>query len=169
MSVCPCGLPQPYQVCCEPIHLNHAKATKPEQLMRARYAAHVLGLVDFVVDTYHPSCDAESQREGIAQSIDSHWIKLDVLKAESGSHADEGFVTFSAYFEEDSTEYCMTEKSRFVRESGLWYYIDGTFPEQEPEKLEIDPRLSEPVSSLKIGRNDPCLCGSGKKYKKCCG
>ncbi|MBW2689835.1 MAG: SEC-C domain-containing protein, partial [Deltaproteobacteria bacterium] len=28
---------------------------------------------------------------------------------------------------------------------------------------------SQPVSVTKIGRNDPCPCGSGKKYKKCCG
>ncbi|MDF4593115.1 SEC-C metal-binding domain-containing protein, partial [Vibrio parahaemolyticus] len=50
------------------------------------------------------------------------------------------------------------------------YYIDGTFPEKElEEEPEQDPRLNQPVSSLKVGRNDPCICGSGKKFKKCCG
>ncbi|MGR5471371.1 YchJ family metal-binding protein, partial [Vibrio astriarenae] len=76
------------------------------------------------------------------------------------------FVEFNAYFNEDGKRYCMTERSRFVKEDGLWYYIDGTFPKEEPEQ---DPRLSQPVSSLKVGRNDPCICGSGKKFKKCCG
>ncbi|WP_050906189.1 YchJ family protein, partial [Vibrio campbellii] len=145
---------------------NHADVTNPEQLMRSRYSAHVLGLVDYVVNTYHPSCNAEEQREGITQSIDSDWCKLEVLKAEASSNENEGFVEFNAYFNEDGKRYCMAERSRFVKEDGLWYYIDGTFPEQEPEQ---DPRLSQPVSSLKVGRNDPCICGSGKKFKKCCG
>ena len=63
----------------------------------------------------------------------------------------------------------MQERSRFVRENGLWFYIDGEFPEQSQPEPEIDPRLNQTVESFKIGRNDPCICGSGKKYKKCCG
>lgn len=167
---CPCGSNRPYPQCCDIAHKNHADVTTPEQLMRSRYSAHVLGLVDYVVNTYHPSCNAEDQREDIAQSIDSGWSKLEVIKTEVGTDETEGFVEFSAYFDEDGKRYCMTERSRFVKEDGLWYYIDGTFPEEEPEQdPEQDPRLSQPVSSLKVGRNDPCICGSGKKFKKCCG
>ncbi|MCL4112136.1 UNVERIFIED_CONTAM: hypothetical protein GTU68_063511 [Idotea baltica] len=125
--------------------------------MRSRYSAHVLGLVDYVVATYHPSCNAESQREGIAESIDSDWAGLEVIDTAAGSHENEGFVEFKAYFNDGTEQFCMQERSRFVREAGLWYYIDGTFPEQQT------------VESFKIGRNDPCICGSGKKYKKCCG
>lgn len=169
-SSCPCGSNRTYQQCCEIAHNNHADVTTPEQLMRSRYSAHVLGLVDYVVNTYHPSCNAEEQLEGIAQSIDSDWCKLEVVKAEAGCNENEGFVEFNAYFDEDGKRYCMTERSRFVKEDGLWYYIDGTFPEKEPEDEPVqDPRLNQPVSSLKVGRNDPCICGSGKKFKKCCG
>ncbi|EOX3103618.1 SEC-C metal-binding domain-containing protein, partial [Vibrio cholerae] len=47
---------------------------------------------------------------------------------------------------------CLEERSRFLKENNCWFYIDGEFP-----------------AAIKQGRNDPCACGSGKKYKKCCG
>jgi len=133
--------------------------------MRSRYSAHVQGLVDYVVNTYHPSCHAEEQREGIAESIESDWRRLEVISTADGNNENEGFVTFKAFFKEDGNEYCLEERSRFVRENDLWFYIDGTFPSQEVE----DPRLNQSIQSLKVGRNDPCICGSGKKFKKCCG
>lgn len=171
MNSCPCGSSQDYTTCCEPIHNNHALAQTPEQLMRSRYSAHVKGLVDYVVNTYHPSCQAEQQRSDIAQSIDSDWCGLEVVATETGSNSDEGFVTFKAFFIEHGEKYCLEERSRFVREDHLWFYIDGTFPshQQELATADIDPRLNQTVGQLKVGRNDPCLCGSGKKFKKCCG
>ena len=63
MSLCPCGSKNTYQQCCESAHLNHSAVETPEQLMRSRYSAHVLGLVDYVVATYHPTCNAEAQRD----------------------------------------------------------------------------------------------------------
>ncbi len=152
MTACYCGNPKPYSDCCQPIHKDHNLAHTPQQLMRARYSAHVAGLVDFVVGTYHPSCNAEQEREAITESIQSNWQKLQVVSCQNGSNTDEGFVHFKAYFKQDDKEFCLEERSRFIRENGLWYYIDGVFPQQP-----------------KVGRNDPCICGSGKKYKKCCG
>ncbi|UUM29755.1 YchJ family protein [Vibrio japonicus] len=164
MSLCPCGSQKAYSDCCEPIHHDSSLAKTPEQLMRSRYSAHVKKLTDYVVATYHPSCDAQAQRAEIAESIDSDWCGLDVVSCENGSSDNEGFVTFKAYFDLDGKQYCLEERSRFVRENNQWFYIDGTFP-SEPE----DERLSQPIASLKVGRNDPCICGSGKKFKKCCG
>ncbi|MDA0147168.1 YchJ family protein [Vibrio sp. LaRot3] len=164
MNSCPCGAANHYEDCCYPIHQDHSQAHTPEQLMRSRYSAHVKGLVDYVINTYHPSCQAEEQRDAIAESIASDWAKLEVISAEPSSHEDEGFVTFKAYFNQEGKQYCLEERSRFVRENELWYYIDGEFP--EPEQ---DPRLNQPVQSLKVSRNDPCICGSGRKFKKCCG
>lgn len=138
--------------------------------MRSRYTAHVLKLVDYVVATYHPSCNAENQRDSIAQSVESHWIKLDVSDVEAGSHDDEGFVTFYAFFEDEEKMYCLGERSRFLRENGLWYYIDGEFVEKEaPPVLASNETAKPTITTKKLGRNDPCSCGSGKKYKKCCG
>lgn len=161
--LCPCCSQQPYDLCCQPIHQNTANAQLPEQLMRARYCAHVLNNVEFVIQTYHSSCQAAQETEAIAQSVESDWVQLEVLDAPTPSDS-EGFVEFKAYFAEDGKHYCLHERSRFVKEDGQWRYIDGVMPEEE-----IDPRLNQTITSTKIGRNDPCLCGSGKKFKKCCG
>ncbi|MGF1720404.1 SEC-C domain-containing protein [Vibrio kyushuensis] len=157
MSVCPCDSSLSYQTCCKPIHQNHSLAKRPEQLMRARYSAHVLKLVDFVIATYHSSCLAEESRAAITESIHSDWCKLEVINTQDGKDENEGFVSFKAYFNDEGQQYCMQEKSRFLKHDDLWYYIDGVMVEQE-----------EVLSTAKIGRNDPCPCGSGKKFKKCC-
>ena len=164
MSLCPCGSSKPYSNCCEPIHNDPTQAHTPEELMRSRYCAHEKKLVDFVVNTYHPSCHAEEQRAEIAESIESNWCGLEVISSEDSTNENEGFVTFKAYFELDGQQYSLEERSRFIKESDQWFYIDGTFPNEEE-----DERLSQPISNLKVGRNDPCICGSGKKFKKCCG
>ncbi|EEX66852.1 hypothetical protein VCJ_000748 [Vibrio metoecus] len=70
-----------------------------------------------------------------------------------GRGNDEGFVHFRAFLAQQGQEYCLEERSRFLNEDGRWYYIDGEFPE----------------ALARQGRNDPCACGSGKKFKKCCG
>lgn len=158
VTSCRCHSGKLYQECCQPIHEDMQRALVPEQLMRARYCAHELGLIDFVVNTYHPSCQARDERNEIAESIKGGWCKLEVVSAEPGHNEDEGYVTFNAYFLEDKRQYSFTEKSRFLRENGQWFYIDGEM---------YDYPL--PVKKETLGRNDPCRCGSGKKFKKCCG
>lgn len=138
--------------------------------MRARYSAHVLGLVDFVVQTYHSSCEAEHHREAIAESINLTWLGLEVMNSEIAANG-QGFVEFKAGYKEAGEEYILQERSRFVQESingqQYWFYIDGEYPQPPPSE---QPSAPKPVTATKtIGRNDPCLCGSGKKYKKCCG
>ncbi|KXF81493.1 YchJ family metal-binding protein [Enterovibrio coralii] len=155
-TLCPCGSQTPYSQCCEPIHLDHAKADHPEKLMRSRYSAHVKGLVDYVVNTYHPSCGAEQHRDAIADSINSEWLMLQVLNSSVDANGKQGFVEFKAHYKDGGNQYCLHEKSRFLNEEkdgkNLWFYIDGEYPKAD-----------------KVGRNDPCPCGSGKKHKKCCG
>ena len=62
----------------------------------------------------------------------------------------EGTVEFKARYEQDGHMHHISENSLFRRIRGRWFYVDT-------------------VKSQKLGRNDPCHCGSGKKYKKCCG
>ncbi|ASK55064.1 hypothetical protein DLR60_01885 [Vibrio tarriae] len=149
---CYCGNLQPYSQCCEPIHHNPRNAQVPEQLMRARFSAHMLKNVEFVIETYHPSCHAINEREAISESVYSHWLRLEVVSTHMGKSTDEGFVHFKAFIEQQGKELCLEERSRFVKENNCWFYIDGKFP-----------------TAVKQGRNNPCVCGSGKKYKKCCG
>ena len=152
--------------CCQPIHQLPSRAQHPEQLMRARYSAHVLGLVDFVVATYHPSCEAEQYREAIAESVHSEWLGLKVSSSEIAD-SGEGFVEFKAYYQDGNEEFCLQERSRFLREpigkETQWFYVDGEYPQPNEEPINATRLVSD-----KIGRNDPCPCGSGKKFKKCC-
>ncbi len=153
---CPCGTQKIYSHCCEIIHQNPSKALHPEPLMRARYSAYVLGLIDFIIQTYHPSCEAEKQRESIQEAIKSQWQKLEVLNSSVEENAKEGYVEFKAFFIDAHQTQCLHEKSRFLLEQQkgeyMWFYLDGIYPKTD-----------------KIGRNDPCICGSQRKFKKCCG
>jgi SEC-C motif-containing protein len=80
------------------------------------------------------------------------WLKLNVERTELGRPGDsEGHVTFSATFQEGSSFAVLRERSRFVYEEGRWRYVDG----------------ESAVQPLKVGRNDECPCGSGKKAKSC--
>jgi SEC-C motif-containing protein len=151
---CPCGRDLPYENCCAPLHQGKAKAETAEQLMRSRYSAFSKGLVDYLIKTLHPAKRTESDRLSLAKTIDNtQWLKLEILETVAGMADDtEGAVEFMAYYESDNKHGAMREKSRFIKEEGDWFYVDGQ------QKKPVYP-----------GRNDPCWCGSGKKFKKCHG
>lgn len=118
--------------------------------MRSRYTAFVMKDADYLIKTWHSSCQPSTFRSTLQDSFThTEWLGLTVFAAENGSHPDEGFVSFVARFREHDKPGAIIERSRFIKEQGQWYYIDGTRPV--------------------FGRNDPCPCGSGKKFKKCCG
>lgn len=118
--------------------------------MRSRYTAFVLHDADYLIKTWHPSCHAIDFRPGLEQNFTiTEWLGLTVFASAEGKHAEEGYVSFVARFREQGKPGAIIERSRFLKENGQWYYIDGTRP--------------------LIGRNDTCPCGSGKKFKKCCG
>ena len=105
---------------------------------------------------------ADFDRNATAKwASESEWKQLDILATEGGEADDEeGFVEFRAVFSEAGGEdMAHTERSRFVKEGDRWYYVDGLLPTPVTYRREEE----------KVGRNDPCPCGSGKKYKKCCG
>lgn len=121
--------------------------------MRSRYTAFCKRHVDYLIATLHPSRRQADDRAALAATIDRHqWLGLRVLDVQQGRRADDaGYVEFVAYFE-GSPIGQLHERSRFVKEDGRWFYVDG-----------------EHMAPVKTGRNDPCWCGSGKKYKKCHG
>jgi SEC-C motif-containing protein len=128
--------------------------------MRSRYAAFVEGAIDYLVDTHHPSTRGSVERAAIARwSRDSEWLGLDVIATERGGVADdEGVVEFRARYRQGGATLAHHERSTFRRLDGRWYYLDG---EQVRSALA--------TRGPKVGRNDPCPCGSGRKFKKCCG
>ena len=123
--MCYCGSAKQYKNCCQPIHKNPSKASTPEALMRSRFSAYCLGLVDYIINTYHPSCNAQSDRDGITEAAKTDWQKLLVKSSHVDADGLQGFVHFKAFYNQDRQSFCLEERSRFVKESGQWFYIDG--------------------------------------------
>ena len=101
------------------------------------------------------------------------WKKLEILGCKKGERDDsQGEVSFAAYFTENGEEKVLREASKFQKIDGRWLYDELNSSIQKSEqKSQPQPPKSGPVvrDKPKVGRNDPCPCGSGKKFKKCCG
>jgi SEC-C motif-containing protein len=155
--ICPCCSEQPFETCCKPL-IEGAIAKTPEALMRSRYSAYAQKYIDYLFETTAASARAQMTKQQIAQWANSvTFVKLEVLCGTTQSVEDtdeQGFVEFSAHYLEGHLLNKLHEKSRFVRENGLWRYIDGEIIPQE---------------AITPGRNDSCPCLSGKKFKKCHG
>ncbi len=140
-------------------------APTAEKLMRSRYSAYALGNIEHVIATHDPETRHLIDRAAAtAWSEQSTWLGLDVRSTEAGGEADAaGVVEFVAKFSVAGRATTHHERSRFVRkeEDGAlrWFYADG-------ETLKAKPVARE---TPKVGRNEPCPCGSGKKFKKCHG
>ena len=161
MTLCPCGSGRAYEECCEPYIEGREAAPTAEALMRSRYTAHALRKFDYLNETVHPDLRDENDHAEMQQwSEAGEWTGLEIFSTKKGTEDDEtGEVSFEARYAVKGMPQSMREDAFFRREDGRWYYTDGTVYGQEPYRRE----------SPKIGRNDPCPCGSGKKYKKCCG
>lgn len=158
MTICPCGSGAAFAECCEPIIQKTKPADSPEQLMRARYSAYATANIDFLHDSLLPEVRGDFDREGTkGWASGSEWRGLEIVHTEAGD--TEGTVEFIATFTQQGNEVRHHEVSRFRKANGTWYLVDGKTVAPKPFRRE------EP----KVGRNDPCPCGSGKKYKKCCG
>lgn len=148
---CPCGSPLTLDACCGRYHQGEG-APNPEALMRSRYSAFVLGLSDYLLATWHPT----TRPAELAPDPDTEWKRLVIVNAEPVLE-ESGQVHFRAFFYErghvQKRWHVLEEVSRFVHEQQRWWYIDGT-----PTLTRLKPR-----------RNEPCLCGSGRKLKGCCG
>jgi SEC-C motif-containing protein len=121
---CPCGSERDLTECCGEWHRGFklgVYAPTPEALMRSRYSAYVLGLIDYLVATWHPST-----APGDLELQPIKWLGLQVLHAEDSG--DAGVVEFVARCKVNGRAERMHELSRFVREQGRWYYIDGQSP-----------------------------------------
>jgi SEC-C motif-containing protein len=161
MNSCPCGSGIAYTDCCEPIIKGEIAAETAEQLMRARYSAYSKVETDFLRNSLHPDHrkdhDDDQTREWAAEST---WEGLEIVNTESGGKDDtKGTVEFIAHYTVKGKKNIHHEIASFMKHDGIWYFTDGAAP---PVKQFV---RTEP----KVGRNDPCPCNSGKKYKKCCG
>ena len=161
IEVCPCGSGKKYAECCEPIHSGAAKAKTAEALMRARYSAYAVKKIQFLKTSAGPEVQADFDEKACREWAEaSTWHGLDIISTDrGGENDDEGFVEFIAHYAANGETVEHHEHSYFKKLDGEWKFIDGEIESGVPYQRE------EP----KIGRNAPCPCGSGKKYKKCCG
>ncbi len=159
MSECPCGSAKPLAACCGP-YMDGAPAPTAEATMRSRYSAHVLGNASHLAATLSGDQRADYDREEAEQSFaDTKWLGLEIRRTAKGGEADDsGEVEFVARYRMGLQHGVHHELSYFTREEGAWVFSG----------CEMNPKAAT-VKSNKVGRNDPCPCGSGKKYKKCCG
>jgi SEC-C motif-containing protein len=129
--------------------------------MRARYSAFAEGDLDFIRDTLTARGREDHDEAGTRDwALHSKWHGLEVVSSSAGGKDDdEGEVEFVASYSQRGKRVDHHERALFVREDGKWRFSDskgvamGTIKRDEP----------------KVGRNEPCRCGSGKKAKKCCG
>ena len=152
-GACPCGSGQGYADCCGPYLSGAAQPPTALALMRSRYTAYARRDAAYLLASWHP----DTRPAALDFSHDAtEWAGLAIVRQEAGAAGDaEGVVEFVAACRQGGMTRRLRESSRFVKEAGVWLYWDGI--------------LAPDVPAAKPGRNDPCPCGSGQKYKKCCG
>lgn len=168
---CPCGSNKDYSQCCQPYLEGKAHAPTPEALMRSRYTAYVKVAVPYLRDTLAPESRGDFSEKDVKEwASKSEWLGLEILKAEGSS------VEFVAKYRAQEKVIEHHEVSTFRKDKDRWYFVDGDSHVHEEGKghehhVHAPKAPQKPVvrDTPKLGRNDPCHCGSGKKFKKCHG
>jgi SEC-C motif-containing protein len=161
MDGCPCGSSIKYAECCGPLISGEKQAKTAEQVMRPRYSAYVKQEMEYVLASLHPDCrldyDEKNSRAWAERAI---WHGIEVHHTiNGGPDDDDGQVEFTASFTENGVKQEHRERSTFKKKDSIWYFETGTVLPPKPVVRKTP----------KAGRNDPCPCGSNKKFKKCCG
>jgi len=121
-NLCPCGNPKPYAACCARYVEGSEPAPTAEALMRSRYTAYTLQHEDYLLATWHSSTRPSAL--GLADDVQTKWLGLDVKRHEQ-QDADHAIVEFVARYKVNGRVHRLHEVSRFVREAGRWFYVDG--------------------------------------------
>ena len=156
INTCLCGSNITYGECYQPFHTAQKIPTTAEALMRSRYTAYALRDGAYLQATW----DITKRPESIDFSRETiNWLRLEITETKKGGIKDsKGQVTFKAFYSQDNEEYVMNEISRFTKQGGRWFYLDG-----------IIKSIGNVGLQTNTGKNAPCACGSGKKFKRCCG
>ena len=159
MIECPCGSSITLDACCG-LYIDGKLAPTALSLMKSRYSAFVLVKGEYLKSTLseHQKADFDSE-EFEQQAAGTKWMGLEIRNCVNGGVKDEtGTVEFVAKYKEKGQHVVHHELAKFTREDGKWVFNDCV----------VNPKLEQRIIE-KIGRNDPCSCGSNKKFKKCCG
>lgn len=150
-SLCPCLSGKTYPDCCQPFHTGERQPETAELLMRSRYCAFNKGLLSYLIATLHPGKRQADDKQALQETIAATtWLGLKVVNHQQ-TDDDHAEVEFIAFYQDNPIGQ-LHENSRFIRTENRWYYLDG-----------------ETLPPIKLGRNETCFCGSGKKLKHCHG
>ncbi|WP_315787216.1 MULTISPECIES: YchJ family protein [unclassified Bradyrhizobium] len=162
---CPCGSGLPFDRCCGPYLSGDALPPTAEALMRSRYTAYTRGDIGYIAATL--AADQRRAFDAVAAknwATRATWLSLRVVSTTHGGADDaDGVVSFVATYREGGRTIEHHEVSQFRRDDdGAWRFVSGDTRAAVTEQKRA-------AGTAKIGRNDPCPCGSGKKFKFCCG
>ncbi len=153
---CLCGSGNAYAECCQRYHNSDALPATAKALMCSRFTAFAMNNESYLLATWDGAKRPKTV-DFTKQPLD--WTRLVIVKCKKGGAGDsKGVVQFKAFYRQQGEEYAMNEISRFHKVNGRWCYIDG-----------VVKSIAKVGASSDEGRNAPCSCGSGKKYKRCCG
>ena len=146
-----------YSDCCKPYHDDMKKADTAERLMRTRYSAFVLVKAEYIVKTTLPAQQDLLDIKAIeAWATETDWAGLEIVRHTPKLGKRHAQVEFKAYFNTPEGLQAHHELSAFVKtknkadNDASWYFLD-------------------PTVSMSVTQKQPCICGSGEKYKRCCG
>ena len=150
LKLCACGSLKGYADCCAPFIRGIRNPVTPEQLMRSRYSAYVMGDLGYLQQTHHPRYRTAEEDLKPSPGLPK-WCRLDIIAASRSQVETNATVEFIALYLGENGLDAIHEKSNFIQIEGRWLYTDGQF-----------------LPLPKLGRNLSCPCGSQKKYKNCC-
>jgi SEC-C motif-containing protein len=144
--------------CCEEIISGARKARSAKELLRARYTAFATCAMPFILASTHPRVREESDEAANRTWAEtSTFTRLEILDTCSDGDSAE-YITFEAHFTQKHQRHIHRERARFELLDGEWFFVSSEI--LKPQTIRYD--------APKPGRNEPCPCGSGRKYKKCC-
>lgn len=175
-QTCPCQInpsvdkvdsPLTYQACCQPYHdglcdenVDKAvgvRAETAERLMRTRYSAFVLVKPDYIVETTLPAQQSLLHVNSIGSwAKETDWAGLEIVQHTPKLGKRHAQVDFKAHFNTVDGIQAHHELSAFVKvadktnNDARWYFLD-------------------PTVAMNVTQKQPCICGSGEKFKRCCG
>lgn len=173
MPLCPCQVspkldfltaPIAYSDCCQPYHKCIKKAENAERLMRTRYSAFVLMMPDYIIKTTLPAQQDLLDIEAIEKwARETPWAGLEIIKHTPKIGKRHAQVEFKAYYHEvDSSKELIKEKLKAHHER-------STFVTVKDKTNDENWYFLDPTVAMTVSQKHPCICGSGEKFKRCCG
>ena len=158
-----------YHQCCAPLHTQAQFAATAEQLMRSRYSAFVLQNIDYIVATTLPSQQPLLDILAISSwAKQTDWAGLEIINHTPKIGKRHAQVEFKAFFKVDQDLQYHHELSTFVK--AKVQTDNNTAKDKTIEKwFFVDPTVDMAAHGKTISQKQPCICGSGEKFKRCCG